>query len=181
MDCKIFNVHVMFFLCMRLHTGPRFIVSSGHVCACMRVYVCMYTCVCVTECFLFLMIYCCLSFLSSFFFTNTTHTNVHLHCRVDCKLIIIIYPLFMRVAGAPQMTSQPVSSIFPCSSLPSGTWQTPGLSIPWCCHSTSASICLVFFPFHCDLQDGFGQTWWMGDMTIPLQFAFLFDGQAVFQ
>ena len=75
--------------------------------------------------FLFLMIYCCLSFLSSFFFTNTTHTNVHLHCRVDCKLIIIIYPLTARIVGAPQMTSQPVSSIFPCSPLPSGTWRTP--------------------------------------------------------
>ena len=22
-------------------------------------------------------------------------------------------------------------------------------------------------PFHCALQDGFGQTWWTGDMTIP--------------
>ena len=28
-------------------------------------------------------------------------------------------------------------------------------------------------PFHCALQDGFGQTWWKGDMTIPLQFASL--------
>ena len=28
-------------------------------------------------------------------------------------------------------------------------------------------------PFHCALQDGFGQTWWTGDMTIPLQFASL--------
>ena len=32
--------------------------------------------------------------------------------------------------GAPQMIAQPVSSIFPCSPMPSGTWQTPGLSIP---------------------------------------------------
>ena len=27
-----------------------------------------------------------------------------------------------------------------------GTWWTPGLSIPWCCLSTSSSVCLVFFP-----------------------------------
>ena len=30
---------------------------------------------------------------------------------------IIIYPLTVRVAGAPQMISQPVSSTFPCSPL----------------------------------------------------------------
>ena len=35
-------------------------------------------------------------------------------------------------------------------------------------------------PFHCALQGGFGQTWWTGDMTIPLQFASLYDRQEVF-
>ena len=35
-------------------------------------------------------------------------------------------------------------------------------------------------PFQCALQDGFGQTCWMGDMTIPLQFASLYNGQEVF-
>ena len=34
-----------------------------------------------------------------------------------------------EVVGAPKMTSQPVSSIFRCSPLPSGTRRTPGLSI----------------------------------------------------
>ena len=38
----------------------------------------------------------------------------------------IIYPITMRVTGAPQTTSQPVSSIFLSSPLPFGTWQTPG-------------------------------------------------------
>ena len=45
-------------------------------------------------------------------------------------IIIIIYPLTARVVGAPHMILQPVSSIFPCSPLPSGTWRNPGLSIP---------------------------------------------------
>ena len=45
-------------------------------------------------------------------------------------IIITIYPLTARVVRAPQMISQPGSSIFPCSPLPSGTWRTPGLSIP---------------------------------------------------
>ena len=34
-------------------------------------------------------------------------------------IIVIIYPVTARVVGAPQMISQPVSSIFPCSPLPS--------------------------------------------------------------
>ena len=61
-------------------------------------------------------------------------------------IIIIIYSLTARVVGAPQMISQPDSSIFLCSPLPSETWRTPGLSIPWCCLPTSSSVFLVFFP-----------------------------------
>ena len=34
---------------------------------------------------------------------------------------------------------------FSCSPLPSWTWRTPGLSIPWYCLPTSSSVCLVFF------------------------------------
>ena len=44
-----------------------------------------------------------------------------------------MYPLAARVIEAPQMISQPVSSIFPCSLLPSGAWWIPDLSIPWSC------------------------------------------------
>ena len=33
--------------------------------------------------------------------------------------------------------------------------------------------------YHCALQDNFGQTWWTGDMSIPLQFASLYNGQEV--
>ena len=59
---------------------------------------------------------------------------------------LIIYPLTARFIRAPQMLSQSVSSIFPCSPLPSGTCRTPDLSISWCCLPTSSSVCLVFFP-----------------------------------
>ena len=61
----------------------------------------------------------------------------------------LISPLTARVVGAPQKILQPVSSIFLCSQLPSGTWPTPGLCIPCpfaCCLSTSSSVCLIFFP-----------------------------------
>ena len=54
--------------------------------------------------------------------------------------------LTSRVVGAPQMFSNQVSSIFLCSPLPSRTWRTPGLSIPWWFLPTSSSVCLVFFP-----------------------------------
>ena len=51
----------------------------------------------------------------------------------------LAYPIIAGVVGAPQMTSQPVSSIFLYSPLSSRTLQTPGLSIPWCCLPTSSS------------------------------------------
>ena len=69
--------------------------------------------------------------------TRNNHRNNLLFCcgQVICLIIIIIiiiiiYPLTARVVGAPQMISKLVSSIFPCSPLPSGTCRTPGLSIP---------------------------------------------------
>ena len=74
----------------------------------------------------------------------------------------LTYPLTTRVVGAPQMISLPVSSIFLCSSLPSGIWQSPGLSIPWCCLPASSFFLLLCALsssfFHCTLQYGFGQT-----------------------
>ena len=60
-------------------------------------------------------------------------------------IIMNIYPLTARVAEAPQMISQPVSSIFPVLHCPLGLWQTPGMSIPLCCFPTSFSVCLIFF------------------------------------
>ena len=62
----------------------------------------------------------------------------------------LIYPLTARVVGAPQMISQPISSIFPCSPLTSGTF--PDVVFPPLPLSALSSS-----PFHCALQDGFGQ------------------------
>ena len=58
----------------------------------------------------------------------------------------LTYLLTLRVVGAPQRISQPTSSIFLCSPLPSETWRTPDPPIPRCCLPTSSSVCLVFFP-----------------------------------
>ena len=86
--------------------------------------------------------------------TKTSPTTV---CFYSCSVCVslspssLIYPLTVRVVGAPQMISQPVSFIFPCSQLPSGTWRTPGLSIPWWCLPTSSSVYLVYFPLSLNL------------------------------
>ena len=63
---------------------------------------------------------------------------------------------------------------FLCSPLPSGTWRTPGLSIPWCCLFPPIPLSAWSFSFfYCALQNCFGQTWWTGDRAMPLQFASL--------
>ena len=87
--------------------------------------------------------------------------NRHWRTRQDrsCHLHLHLSLAVTRGVGAPQMTSQTVSSIFLCSPLPSWTWLIPGLAIPWRCLPTSSSVCLVFFPFQWALQNGLGQTW----------------------
>ena len=69
-----------------------------------------------------------------------------LHWSTSYDTFTFTYPLTAGAIGTPQMTSQPVSSIFLFSPLPSGTWWTPGLSTPRYCLPTSFSVCLVFFP-----------------------------------
>ena len=87
-------------------------------------------------------------------------------------LIIIINPSTVRVIGAPQMISQSLSFVFLCSPLPSRIGRTPGLSIPWCCLSTSSSVCLVFFPLSlCFVKCSFAWPDERDDMSILLQFA----------
>ena len=60
------------------------------------------------------------------------------------------------------MTSQPVSSIFLCFSLLSGTWRTlrPVHFLMLSSHPLSSS------PFHCALQGGVSQTQWTGNTSI---------------
>ena len=97
-------------------------------------------------------------------------------------IITIIYPLTAKVVWAPQMTSQPASSIFFFSvfhcPLGFGELQVcPFLDVvfpPLLLSALSSS------PFHCASQDGFCQTWWTGNMSISLQFTYLYDGQEVF-
>ena len=52
-------------------------------------------------------------------YRNASNKNDQYAVYLELRLIftIIIYPLTARVVGAPQMISQPFSSIFPCSPL----------------------------------------------------------------
>ena len=70
--------------------------------------------------------------------------------------------------------------LFPCSPLPSRTWRTQACSFPDVVFPPLPLSALSSSPFHCALQDGCGQTRWTGNMTIPLQFASLYDRQEVF-
>ena len=69
---------------------------------------------------------------------------------------------------------------FPCSPLPSWTWRTPGLSIPWCCLPTSSSVCLVFFPLSLCLARWFWPHLMNERHDHTLQFASLYDRQEIF-
>ena len=62
--------------------------------------------------------YCVLFFCGP---ANHVKTTAEFALRA-LKFSLFIYPLTARVVGPPQMISQPVSSISPCSPLPSGTW-----------------------------------------------------------
>ena len=95
-------------------------------------------------------------------------------------IIIIINLLTARVARAPQMILQPVFSIFPCSPLPQGLAKLQACPFPYVVFPPLSLSTLSSSPFYCALQDGFGQAWWTRDMTIPLQYASLSDGQEVF-
>ena len=92
-------------------------------------------------------------------------------------IIIIIYSLTVRVLWAPRMISKPVSSIFPVLHCPLGLCKLQACPFPDVVFPPLPLSALSSSPFHCALQDGFGQTWWNGDTTIPLQFASLYDGQ----
>ena len=89
--------------------------------------------------------------------------SVTSHTLTAYKSVAFPYPLTAGVVGAPEMTSQLFSTAL---------WDLAN-SRP--VHSLLCSCLLCLLPlFHCSLQDGFGQTWCTGDMSIPLQFASLY-------
>ena len=71
----------------------------------------------------------------------------------------LIYPLMVRVVGAPQMILQPVTSIFPCSPhTPLGLGKLQACPFPDVVFPPLPLSAVSSSPFHCALQDGLGQT-----------------------
>ena len=70
----------------------------------------------------------------------------------------LVYLLTARIVGAPQMISQPVSSIFPVLHCPVGLGELQVCSFPDVVFPPLSLSALSSSPFHCALQDGFGQT-----------------------
>ena len=73
-------------------------------------------------------------------------------------VIIIINPLTARVVGAPRMILQPVFSIFAVLHCPLGLADFQACPFPDVVFPPLPLSALSSFPFHCALQNGFGQT-----------------------
>ena len=80
------------------------------------------------------------------------------------RLSYLIYPLTARVVGAPEMISQPLHCILGLGELQACPF--PDVIFPPLPLSALSSS-----PFHCALQDGFGLTWWTGDITRTRSFS----------
>ena len=68
---------------------------------------------------------------------------------------IFTYPLTVRVTGAPQIISQPVSSIFSVLHCPLGPGELQACSFPDTVFPPLLLSALSSSPLHCVLQDGF--------------------------
>ena len=78
--------------------------------------------------------------------------------RVQCKAkssLHLTCPLTARVVWAPQMISQPVSSVLHC---PLGLGKLQACPFPDVVYPPLPLSALSSSPFHCAMQDGFGQT-----------------------
>ena len=98
-------------------------------------------------------------------FTNTWISR----CTFDTLfiiIIIIINSLTARVVGVPQMILQPVFSNFPVLHCPLGLGELQACPFPDVVFPPLPPSALSSSPFHCASQDGFGQTWWTGNMYV---------------
>ena len=85
------------------------------------------------------------------------------------KLSHLIYPLTVRVAGHHRWFRNQFPPFFPVLHCPLGLGELQACPVPDVVFPLLPLSTLSSSPFHFALQDGFGQTWWTGDTTIPLQ------------
>ena len=83
-------------------------------------------------------------------------------------IIIIIYPLTTRVVGDHRWFRNQFPPFPPVLHCPLGLDELQACPFPNVVFPPLPLSALTSSPFHCAVQDGFGQTWWTGDMTIPL-------------
>ena len=72
------------------------------------------------------------------------------------------------------------SPCFPVLHCPLGPAELQACPLPDVVFPPLPLSALSSYSCQCAFQNGFGQTWWTGDMTIPLRFASLHDRQEVF-
>ena len=84
-------------------------------------------------------------------------TQARIIFRSNSTSIIIIYILTTMVIVAPQIRNQ-FPPIFPVLHCPLGLGELQACAIPDVVFPPLPLSALSSSPFHCDLQDGFGQT-----------------------
>ena len=126
----------------------------------------------------------CMYRIENIIMKDNTHVNKTYFSKahqLSLQFIIIINPLTARVVGAPQMIfCNQFSPFFPVLHCPLGLAELQACPFPDVVFLPLPLSTLPSSPFLCAVQDGFGQTWWTGNMTIPLQFASLYDRQEIF-
>ena len=144
---------------------------------CLSMSLCLYLCLCLclSPC---LCLSVCLSVCLSACLSLSLCTIIII--IIFILLLIIINRLTARVVGTPQMTLQPVFSIF--SLFSTALWDLPNCRpVHSLMSSSHLFLCLAcLLRLFTVLARWFGQTWWKGNMTIPLQSASLYDRLEVF-
>ena len=74
------------------------------------------------------------------------------------NIVSIIYPLTARVVGAPQIICNQFPPFSPVLYCPLGLGKLQACPFPDVVFRLLPLSALSSFPFHCALQDGFGQT-----------------------
>ena len=98
--------------------------------------------------------------------------------RMNCHHHLIMCPSTTGVVGTPQMNQFPPLFFFSVLHRPPGFGELKAcpfhdvVALPLFLSALSSS------PLHCAMKDGFGQTWWTGDMSILLVCISL-DGQKI--
>ena len=104
-----------------------------------------------------------------FFFFNQNHIGFTARTKADLEIRVMYSLLFLLFSHSYQKAMAAISASHKHASyFVHGQFWPPDVVFPPLPMSALSSS-----PFLCALQDSFGQTWWTGNMTIPLQFASL--------